>query len=63
MPQYRVHILDQLGRLTGAVDLDFTDDEAAKERVSLILDGHCGELWRLVTLFELDNPSIKPRPQ
>jgi hypothetical protein len=57
MPYYRAHILDQLGALTGAVDLDCVDDEAAKERVRVVLDGHPGEVWRLVARFEPDNPS------
>jgi hypothetical protein len=60
MPHYRVHILDQHGDLIGAVTLDCIDDEAAKERVREVLEGHRGELWRLVTMFEPDGPSIRP---
>lgn len=63
MPHYRVHILDQLGGLAGAVDFECVDDEAAKERVRVVLDGHPGEVWRLVARFELDNPSIEPTLQ
>ena len=48
MPHYRVHILDQLGDLLGAVDLDCTDDEEAKMRMEQILVGQSGELWRRV---------------
>jgi len=59
MPHYRVHILDQRGDLTGAIDLDCADDEAAIERVGAVLEGGSGEIWRLVTLFELDGPSIQ----
>jgi len=56
---YRVHILDRRGKLLGAVDLDCIDDEAAVERVREVLDGHGRELWRLVTVFEPDSPSVQ----
>lgn len=62
MPHYRVHILDQGGDLQGAIDLDCADDEAAMERVAAVLEGGFGELWRLVTLYELDSPSIELKP-
>jgi hypothetical protein len=62
MPHYRVHIMDQGGDLKGAIDLDCANDEAARERVAAVLEGHCGELWRLVTLYELDSPSIVLEP-
>jgi hypothetical protein len=62
MPHYRVHILDQGGDLKGAIDLDCADDEAAREHVAAVLEGHCGELWRLVTLYEPDSPSIELKP-
>jgi hypothetical protein len=52
MPHYRVHILDRHGDLLGAVDLDCTVDEAAKERIEQVLDGHGGELWRRVAVFQ-----------
>ncbi len=60
MPHYRVHILDERGDLRVAVGLDCADDEAAKDRVREMLEGHGGELWRLVALFELDKPSGEP---
>lgn len=60
MQHYRVHILDRSGRLMGAVDADYTDDEAAKERIRDVLKGHGGELWRLVAVFGPDGPSIQP---
>ena len=60
MPHYRVHILDQRGDLKGAVDLDCADDSEAKERVKVVLEDdsreHGAELWRLVALFEPDDP-------
>ncbi len=62
MPHYRVHILDQGGDLKGAIDLDCADDEAAREHVAAVLEGHCGELWRFVTLYEPDSPSIERKP-
>jgi hypothetical protein len=62
MPRYRVHILDQRGDLKGAVDLNCDDDEAAIERVGSVLDSGHGELWRLVTRFEMDSPSIQIKP-
>jgi hypothetical protein len=59
MPHYRIYILDQYGDLKGAVGLDCADDETAKERVKALLtllNGHAGELWRLVAGLELENP-------
>jgi len=60
MPHYRVHILDQSGDLKGAIALECANDEAAKERVRVVLEDHgaehSAELWRLVALLELNNP-------
>ena len=63
MPHYRLYILDQRGDVEGAVDLDCVDDEAAKERTKLVLRDQCGELWRLITASDLDNPSGVPELQ
>ena len=60
MPHYRVYILDRRGDLISAVEFECSDDEAAKVRVREVLDGHDAELWRLVTLFEPDGPSVQP---
>ncbi len=57
MPHYRVHILDRLGNLLGAVDLDCTDDEAAEKRIEQILVGQGGELWRRVAVFQPNESS------
>ena len=48
MPRYHLHILDRLGDLIGAVDLDCIDDEAAKARGREASGSHGAELWRLV---------------
>jgi len=60
MSHYRVYILDRRGDLISAVEFDCSDDEAAKVRVREVLDGHDAELWRLVTLFEPNGPSVQP---
>ena len=60
MPHYRVHILDRRGDLISAVELDCSDDEAAKARVREVLDGRGAKLWRLVTMFEPNSPSVQP---
>ena len=60
MPHYRVYILDRRGDLISAVEFDSTDDEAAKVGVREALDGHGAELWRLVTVFEPNSPSVHP---
>jgi len=59
MPHYRVYILDRRGDLISAVEFDCSDDEAAKVRVREVL-GHDAELWRLVTVFEPNSPSVQP---
>jgi hypothetical protein len=46
--------------LLGAVDLDCTDDEAAKERVEQVLVDQGGELWRRVAVFQPDESSERP---
>ena len=63
MPHYRLYILDERGDVEGAVDLDCTDDEAAKERTKVVLKDQCGELWRLVSVSDPDNPSAEPMLQ
>lgn len=60
MPYYRVNILDRHGDLLGAVDLDCTDDEAAKERVEQVLVGQGGELWRRVAVLHPNESSERP---
>ena len=57
MPHYRVHILDRLGNLLGAVDLDCADDEAAKKHIEQILVGQGGELWRRVAVLQPNESS------
>jgi hypothetical protein len=60
MPHYRVHILDQLGDLLGAVDLDCTDDQAARKRIEQLLVGQGGELWRRVAVCQPNESSERP---
>lgn len=57
MPHYRLHILDGLGDLLGAVDLDCIDDQAAKDRIEQELVGQGGELWRRVAILQPKDPS------
>jgi hypothetical protein len=61
MPQYRVYILEEHGRLVGAVNLDCADDDAAKEHAKRLADGHEVQLWRLVAQFKFDKPRDGPR--
>ena len=60
MLHYRVYILDRRGDLISAVEFDCSDDEAAKARVREVLDGRGAQLWRLVTMFEPNSPSVQP---
>jgi hypothetical protein len=60
MPRYRLHLMDRGGDVIGAVDLECVDDEAAKARVREVLEARGAELWRHVTTFEPDGPSIQP---
>jgi hypothetical protein len=55
MLHYRAYILDEHGRLIGAVNFDCADDEEAKEHARH-LDGHRVELWRQIPLLEPDGP-------
>jgi hypothetical protein len=47
MTEYRAYILTPEGHITKAVDLFCEDDEAAKERAKLFVNGHDVELWQL----------------
>ena len=53
MPHYRLVILDEHGATMGAVEFEFTDDEAAKGHAETVLGGdHSGELWRRIKPVE-----------
>jgi len=56
MPHYRVYVLDETGQFNGALNLDCTDDDAAKEHAKRLAEGHEVELWRWVAQFKFDNP-------
>jgi hypothetical protein len=45
MPEYRAYLLDRDGRIKHRVELTCEDEEAAKERAKLLVDGHDVELW------------------
>lgn len=56
MKRYRAYLLDQHSQLVGAINLDCTDDQAAKEHIKRLPDDHhVIELWRLVALIESDS--------
>jgi hypothetical protein len=63
MAHYRLYILGKRRVVAGAVDFDCSDDEAAKERAKVVLGDQCGELWRLVTTPDADNPTVGPKLQ
>ena len=48
MPHYRFYFLDGDGHFMSAINVDCTDDNAAKEHAKRLADGHEIELWRLV---------------
>jgi hypothetical protein len=61
MKRYRAYLLNQHSQLVGAINLDCTDDRAAKEHVKRLPDNHhVIELWRLVALIESDNLRSEP---
>jgi hypothetical protein len=54
MLEYRAYLIDRFGQITDHVDLVCGDDEAAKERIKQLVDGHAIELWhegRMVATF------------
>ena len=64
MKRYRAYLLNQDSQLMGAINLDCTDDQAAKEHVKQLPgDNHVIELWRLVALVKSDNPRGGPKLQ
>lgn len=55
MAEYRAYIVGHDGHFQTAVPLDCLDDETAKKRAELLVDGHDVELWqrtRKVAVFE-----------
>jgi hypothetical protein len=44
--EYRAYILGQDGHIQKRIDLFCEDDDAAKERVEALVDGHDVELWQ-----------------
>ena len=64
MRRYRAYIVNQDSHLVGAINLDCTDDQTAKEHVKRLTDdNHVIELWRLVALVKSDNPRGGPNCQ
>jgi hypothetical protein len=45
MPDYRLYLLDDNGRIKGVIELDCEDDDRAGEAVEQQRDGHDMELW------------------
>ena len=54
MPHYRFYFLDGDGHFMSAINVDCTDDNAAKEQAKRLADGQEVELWRLVAQLKLD---------
>jgi hypothetical protein len=54
MLEYRAHLIGRDGHIMHRVEIRCDDDEAAKERALLLVDGHTVELWqgtRMVATF------------
>jgi hypothetical protein len=47
MAEYRAHLMSDDDRIIRAIDLECRDDDAAKELVKKVVDGHDIELWQL----------------
>ncbi|WP_275186423.1 hypothetical protein [Bradyrhizobium sp. CSA112] len=45
MHAYRAYMIGWNGHIVRRVDIECDDDEAAKERAKLLVDGHDIELW------------------
>ena len=45
MSEYRAYLVDRDGHIKHRVDLICEDEEGAKERAKLLVDGHDVELW------------------
>jgi len=45
VPAYRAYLIGSDGLIVERVDLMVEDDEAAKERAKLLVDGRAVELW------------------
>jgi hypothetical protein len=61
MPHYRVYVLDKHDQLMGAVKLDCTDDETAKEQAKQLANGYKVQLWRLVAQMKSESPRRRSR--
>ena len=47
MAEYRAYLVSDDDRIIRAIDLECPDDDAAKERAKMLVDGHDIELWQL----------------
>ena len=63
MARYRFYLFENNGKLMGAGDFQSASDDAATECIKQLLRGHNGELWRLVTASDTDDPSVEPKLQ
>ena len=52
MPQYRIYIFGEQGKVNGVLSLDLTDDVSAKACTKELAEAHVVELWRLVANFD-----------
>jgi hypothetical protein len=64
MPLYRAYLVDESGRMVGAIDLECADDEEAREKAKWLGDGDVEvKLWREIPLIEPESPPIEPEGQ
>ncbi|WP_192738474.1 hypothetical protein [Bradyrhizobium sp. OAE829] len=49
MLEYRAYLVDKHGRICRRVDLICTDEDGARARAKLLVDGHDVELWHGTT--------------
>jgi hypothetical protein len=47
MVEYRAYIMSDDDHIVKAIEFECPDDDAAKERAKMLVDGHDVELWQL----------------
>jgi hypothetical protein len=63
---YRAYLIGSDGVIINRVDLECEDDETAKARAELLVDGHDVELWdgaRKIADFKTSKPKPWSRPR
>ena len=62
MHGYKAYIIGQDGRIRDRIDLFCEDEDEAKSRAKMLVDGHAVELWERAQKIARFEPNSNPHP-